>query len=142
MSGYTTRQRTLVLAYLQRHRGRSFTAGEVHQALNLQLGRESAPARSTVFRVMRRLAQEGVVLQLPREGSGVHAYQMDGHGACSDSLHLKCQGCGRLTHLDAAQTRRLADTVRRQFHFDLDPYQSTLYGLCDYCRQGGKTQGA
>lgn len=133
MSGYSTRQRTLILAFLQRNTGRSFTAGEVYLAFSREWGREVMPSRSTVYRVLRRLAQDGVVKRLPREGSRAYAYQMDGEDACGDSLHMKCQACGRLTHLEAAQAGRLADAVRKQLKFELDRRQTTLYGQCEYC---------
>ena len=133
MSGYSTRHRTLILAFLQRHTGRSFTAGEVHQQLSRELGREMLPARSTVYRIMRRLAHEGAVMRLPRQGTGAYAYQMEGHSACDDTLHLHCKACGRLTHLEADQARRLTDTVRKQLRFELDSQQTTLYGKCEHC---------
>lgn len=139
MNSYSTRQRTLVLAFMQRHTGRAWTAAEVHHALGNALGGEVAPSRSTVFRLLRRLSQEGVLMRLTGGGGGAHTYQMDGHAACADALHLKCGCCGTLKHLTATEAKRLNDILRRQLQFELDHHQAMLYGRCSACvrEQGG-----
>lgn len=138
MSGYTTRQRTLILAFMQRHLGHAWTAEQVHRALREEIGREVAPARSTVFRLLRRLNQEGVLMQLPSPDGRGHAYQMDTHAACLDTLHLKCSRCGQLIHLTEAEEKRLKNTLRKQLQFELDHQQATLYGRCAACVQTEK----
>ena len=139
MADYRTRQRDEVLGYMRRHSERAMTAAELADALRRE-GGDAAPGKSTVYRLLCRLADQGLIKRLPRAGARAQAYQMDGHQSCGDSLHLKCVRCGRLTHLTHEQTAPLAGMLRQSHSFDIDEAQTTLYGRCAQCdhQQGGR----
>ena len=93
MNGYQTEQKRLLLDYLSRHAERAFTPAELAQALA-----DGGIGKSTVYRLIARLSEEGAVRRFAREGGGV-AYQYLSGEHCASHLHLRCTACGRVIHL-------------------------------------------
>lgn len=137
MADYRTKQREDVLAFMQRHSGRSMTAAELADALRRE-GGDAAPGKSTVYRLLSKLADQGVIKRLPRAGARAQTYQIDEHQCCGDSLHLKCLRCGRLTHLTREQAKPLTGMLLKSHAFDMDEAQTTLYGRCADCNARGE----
>ena len=92
---YQTRQRRAVLEFLAQHAERQFTVDELLAAMGA-----AAPGRSTAYRLLDRLAEEGAVRRFLPEGTHTAAYQATATGHCDAHLHLKCVTCGKLIHLD------------------------------------------
>ena len=92
---YQTRQRRAVLEFLAQHAERQFTVDELLAAMGT-----AAPGRSTAYRLLDRLAEEGAVRRFLPEGTHTAAYQATATGHCDAHLHLKCVTCGKLIHLD------------------------------------------
>ena len=51
-------------------------------------------------------------------------------------IKLRCEGCGRIVHLDCTHLRHLYDHLEAEHHFRIDPRRTILTGLCQTC--GGK----
>ena len=66
MSVYQTKPRRLILCFLQQHPNRSYTAEELANALAAEYGAEEAPGKSTVYRLVSRLAQEDLIRRFER----------------------------------------------------------------------------
>lgn len=131
MKLYHTEQREQLLTFLRTHADRAYTAEELAE----QLG--GSPALSTVYRLINRLAEEGDVRRLYRDGSRRFLYQATGGEACRSHLHLQCTACGRLIHLDddtSEAMRQMLDTA----DFEVDEGRTVLLGHCRTCR--GKEQ--
>ncbi|MGI6235482.1 MAG: Fur family transcriptional regulator [Christensenellales bacterium] len=131
-AGYQTRQKEQLLAFLAQRPHEALTAAECAAGLLAKWGGE-APGKSTVYRLLKQLSQEGAIKRLPRHGAQPQRYQMDGHAGCLDSVHLKCMACGHLIHLPGAQSRQLVEMVETAFHFRIDQKYTTLYGQCEDC---------
>lgn len=123
-SSYQTQQRRIVLGCFQNNCDRQLTADEV-----LALLGSSAPGKSTVYRVIKKLCEEGVLRRFALEGSSKSAYQLVGASCCSEHLHIKCTGCGMLLHLD----KSAQDELTRKTGFVIDDVRSMLYGKCEKC---------
>lgn len=120
-SAYNTKQRSAVLAFFEEHPGEQFTIDE----LVLRLG----ASKSTAYRLVGKLAEEGTLRRFTREGTTRAAYQLAGAHCCSEHLHIKCIDCGLLVHLD----HDAQDKLTKSTGFMIDDGLSMLYGVCADC---------
>lgn len=128
MKEYQTEQKKMLLLYLSSHAERAFSLAELAAALS-----ECGVGKSTVYRLVARLCDEGAVRRFAREGARGFAYQYLPGGECATHLHLRCTACGRLFHLDAEASRRFAALLERHNGFLLDGGHTTLLGRCGDC---------
>lgn len=132
MKNYETEQKKIIMELLRSRSDRLFSVEELAAACGEQC------SRSTVYRLVRRLAEEGELRRTPAEGGRGFLYQyMEGEG-CHDHLHLKCSLCGQITHLDHRLSAPLLDTIETLIGFSVDTTQTVLHGLCSRCRLRGK----
>lgn len=126
---YQTHQKIALLEFLAKDPQRQYTIDELIE----QMG-EDAPAKSTAYRLVKKLGDEGLVRRFAREGSAGAVYQLAGKSCCSEHLHIKCLGCGLLIHLDGRAQEELAKSTG----FVIDDERSMLYGRCAQCAGRGK----
>lgn len=127
MSGYRTEQKKLLLAYLSLHADEVFTLRAISDTLSA-----CGIGKSTVYRLVSRLVEEGRVRRFAREGGGV-AYQYLAGDDCLLHLHLRCTQCGRVTHLSEKESDMIGRTVLGSHRFKLDEGKTLLLGLCEQC---------
>lgn len=133
MTGYRTRQREALLDYFARHRGQAMSAQALAQAVRDDPAVTPKPGRSTVYRLLQKLADEGLVKRYMQDNSRQFVYEMtDQDEHCSEHLHLKCMTCEKLIHLDREETGRVRRDVARD-GFQLDSRHTVLFGLCADC---------
>ena len=127
MKGYQTEQKRLLLTFLEQNRAHPLTIEEIVCGLS----GERAPGKSTVYRLMTQLVEEGAVRRFVRGNSRHFVYQfmLD---TCHKHLHCRCVSCGRLVHLDE-ETSRSMGKLLQQSGFLLDGQQTTLLGTCGHC---------
>ena len=89
-NSYHTQQRCALLAFLSAHADEQFTVEQLLAAMG-----DEAPGRSTVYRALDRLVEEGTVRRFAPESGGSAAYQAMDPGHCDAHLHLKCDPSGR-----------------------------------------------
>lgn len=123
-TSYHTQQKTAVLAFLRENEHGQYTIDE----LLCELG-EDAPGKSSAYRILKKLCDEGLVRRLIRDGSAGAVYQLAGEKCCSEHLHIKCLDCGTLMHLD----RGAQEELTRATGFVIDDARSMLYGRCARC---------
>lgn len=139
MKTYHTRQKTAVLGFLEAHPQQQYSIQELHEALG------DVSGKSTLYRLIQQLVDEGCVRRFARGASRTFFYQYLGCSDCSGHLHLKCTDCGALVHLEASVSEQVAALVEDR-EFELDE-QTMLYGRCRRCqhreadpKQGGSTE--
>lgn len=113
-----------VLASTERH----LTADDVIDALGRH---ETGIAASTVYRVLHRLIDMGVVEPV-RSGAGATFY----HLLEAPHTHLVCSDCGRVLDLDPraeAALRSFGEIVLADQRFTLHPHLAALLGRCEPC---------
>ena len=133
MASYQTAQRKALLDYLQRHEDEAFTAGEVARGMRLDPQAAVKPATSTVYRLLTLMTQEGSIKRFVREEGRQYLYQALACGRGEGHLHLKCNSCGRLIHMDENRSSRILTEISRQMHFLVDEEQTLLFGCCAEC---------
>lgn len=124
---YNTEKRTELLNFLKQQNGRALTVDEICDGI-LKDGR----GKSTVYRLVSRLVDEGVLRRISDGRTRRVTYQYIYSGSCAEHLHLKCKSCGRLIHLDDVTSHILEKRIMKSEGFVLDD-GALLYGRCESC---------
>lgn len=141
MAEYATEQKKLLLSFLRDRCELAYTVEELVLEMKKTYG-EGIPGKSTVYRLMTRLVEEGTVKRFVRGHSRQFVYQIVAGEHCHSHLHLKCMGCGKLIHLDEGLSEELLGKVRASSDFAVDEEETVLFGACAAChREKGHTHG-
>ena len=130
-----TRQKRMMYEYLRRHAGEHTSAEELLEAME-QAG--EPVAKSTVYRYLKQLEEEGRLRKyLTPERSG-SCYQLAEDARCEEHIHLYCSSCGEVIHIDQSLMRSLSDDLFREAGFHVDDQKTILYGTCRCCAEKDK----
>ena len=121
---YHTQQKTALLSFLSRNADSQYTVDEIIEYMGAD-----APGKSTTYRQIKKLCDDGLVRRFVREGTSSAVYQIAGVNCCCEHLHIKCVDCGRLMHLDD----KAQDALVKSTGFVIDDVRSMLYGHCAEC---------
>src|ERR1700730_14098180 len=84
---------------------------------------------STVYRTLELLEELGLVTHT-HLGHGAPTY----HAAAEQQhLHLVCRVCGQVTEAEPALADPLADKLRAEQGFEIDPAHFAIFGRCAAC---------
>ena len=133
MREYNTEQKKILTEFLRKNRERSYTIEEIAHELKMLYG-TSAPGKSTVYRLIHHLVEEGLVSRLPKGRGRSFVYQSLEGDRCLGHLHMRCMTCGRLIHLDDGLSEELLCKVRDLCGFSVNEKDSVLLGNCLSCR--------
>jgi Fur family ferric uptake transcriptional regulator len=92
---------------------------------------------ATVFRAITSLTEAGLLRKFT-VGSGrgeCACYQYDSCSGKSEHIHLKCEGCGQLIHMDCAFMETILAHFLDEHRFSVDCGRTVIYGLCAECRE-------
>lgn len=137
MAEYKTHQREVLLAYLAQSGDMQYSMDELVQGLSSIYG-ENAPGKSTVYRLINKLVEDGTVKRFEKNNSKQFVYQIAGGEECHHHLHMKCLQCGRLLHMEHELSKELIELIYGDSDFAVDQEQTTLFGRCKECK---KTEG-
>lgn len=124
---YNTTARSRLLSFLQSNSERAFTLEEICGALL-----DGGHGRSTVYRLVPQLVGAGCVRRISDGRTRRVTYQFVGGAACAEHLHLKCNECGKLIHLDREISHALEDALKKSRGFTLDE-GTLIFGRCKDC---------
>lgn len=128
---YQTQQRKILLSFLNTVSDRQLTIEEILEELNSK--GETVP-QSSVYRLMKKLVEEGVVRRHSKEDSRQYVYQIIESEDCHAHLHLQCTECGKLVHLSHEATKEARQWMKGATGFELDQEKTYLYGTCKECK--------
>lgn len=124
---YNTDKRAELVSFFENCGEKEFTAAEIcSNILN------NGGGKSTVYRLISKLVDEGVLRRISDAKTRRVTYQYIHHGHCAEHLHLKCKDCGALIHLDDDTSHILEKEIFKSKGFALDD-GALLYGRCDKC---------
>lgn len=124
MAVYQTKPRKKLIELLEDNREKRLSVDEILEALG-----EDSPGKSTVYRLVKSMEEEGELVRFTREGTNKAEYQLCGASCCSEHLHMRCTGCGLLIHLDS----KAQEALTKSTGFVIDDLHSMLYGKCAAC---------
>ena len=90
MAQYQTEQKKMLLAYMKAHSEDAFTIEELCERLKEEKTFLQAPGKSTIYRLMPKLVEEGLVKRFVKGNSRKFLYQMVCGEHCDRHLHMKC----------------------------------------------------
>lgn len=134
---YSTRQKRELMSFLKEHELENFSVDDV--VFHMQ-GRGSKVGRSTVYRYLESLAEQGNVRKY-QNVQGVTQYQhIDDDEDCTKHFHMMCKQCGTLYHVDCALTETFARHIAEEHGFLLDSRETVMIGICRKC-SGAEREG-
>ncbi|MBE5938267.1 MAG: Fur family transcriptional regulator [Lachnospiraceae bacterium] len=135
MGTYNTLQRRELVEFLVNHSNNQYTVEEIAKELEAHSGQEKKIGKSTVYRLMGKLLEEGVVRRTVKGNSRHFVYQYAGGVTCAHHLHMKCRECGRILHMNDEESRNLMVMLQESSSFNLDIRETLLLGQCDRCSE-------
>jgi len=130
-AGYRTKQSEAVLSYISSLESTHVTAAQIAE----HFAQEGAPiGRATIYRHLDKLTERGMLRKYTTDGvSGACYQQADPQEECLTHLHLKCESCGALLHLDCDVFDDIQLHVLHHHAFQVNAFKTVLYGTCGNC---------
>lgn len=125
MDSRRSRQRDVVLEAVRSTMDHP-TADWVYRQARRRLPRISL---ATVYRNLRRLAQEGTIREIH---AGGHSARFDGN--TGRHYHIRCLGCGRVNDLPMSVDTRLEREAARVMNYRILGHQVEIQGICPLCQ--------
>ena len=129
MPGYNTKQRRILLAFLEQHPDELFSARQIADALKAE-----QISLSAVYRNLVQLEADGQIRRYTKSGTQETFFEYIAAEHCKDVLHMKCVKCGRTFHMTEQSAVMLAELLTRNEQFSLDRNNTVLYGACSQCK--------
>lgn len=133
MAHYQTMQKKKLIEFLTANCEKAFSVEELDVQLKNTAQGAAVPGKSTLYRLIRGLVDDGLVKRLVKGNSRQFIYQIAGE-QCAYHLHMKCMRCGRLIHMEHSESLRLLEEIFQKNRFKVDEKQTVLIGKCDECR--------
>ena len=90
--------------------------------------------RSTIYRNLDKLVENGDILAFKGKDSESAFYQYSGeHKECNEHLHLQCNSCGKIFHLEHGFVGDFMERLRKECKVKLDVSKTMLVGTCEKC---------
>jgi Fur family ferric uptake transcriptional regulator len=124
---YNTKQRQKILDLIQ-SQGVDFTAKDLYESAGHEIG------LTTIYRCIESLEAEGIILRLSQENNTAR-YQYVEPCKHSDHFYLKCDRCGKLTHIDCEKTAGLTEHIAKEHHFLPTDTHIIISGHCASCAE-------
>ncbi len=131
-TGYKTRHRDEIFAFLKENERSHITAGEIHACLR---ERGISIGMTTIYRQLDKLVEDGVVRKYVVDPTSGACYEYTGEGGESDLIHCKCEKCGKLIHLHRLEVERAMSAVTGVGGFEMDVSRTIFYGVCGSCKE-------
>ncbi len=132
MATYNTHQKEMLLEFLKSRPEKQFSVEEL--TAEMEKISDSAPGKSTVYRLIGQLVDKGTVKRFVKGNSRQFLYQIAGSEECHHHLHLKCTECGKLLHMGHELSEQLIKNILGESEFAVAPDSTTLFGFCKDCK--------
>ena len=126
---YHTKQRQLLSEFFQKNPCEPF---RVEQIADLLADAGQPIGKSSVYRNIHMMVEEGILQRDAIDGERTFAYQYIGGEGCAEHLHLKCSTCGLLLHMQNEKTGGIFHAAEGA-GFRIDMKKTILYGSCQAC---------
>jgi len=126
---YSTKQYQAVLHCLEQRGEEPLTAADLAEDLRLS---GNPVGLATIYRQLEKLEHAGSLHKIQTETGAL--YQYCPHASHDhDCFLLRCEGCGRITHLDCNHLKGLYQHLESEHHFHINSHRTILTGLCQNC---------
>ena len=130
-ANYNTKQREAILSYIISRDGTHVTAAQI---LGYFASEGISISRPTVYRHLEKLTKIGKIRRYTTDGISGACYQYADNGAaCHEHVHLKCEECGKLLHLECDRLNEIQRHLSSRHAFRVNALKTVFYGQCDNC---------
>lgn len=130
-NGYSTQKREVILDYLRENSDRAVVITDIVTHL---ADKKLEVNLSTIYRYLDKLIKSGQVIKTVHSRKEQAEYQyIGGHSECHNHLHIKCEKCGMIMHLDCSFMSQIAEHIMLEHGFLLNCEESYLTGICSEC---------
>lgn len=136
LATYKTQQKEMLLDFLKRHPDSPFSIEQIVEGLENEY--EDAPGKSTVYRLVGQLVENGSVMRFVKGNSRQFLYQLTSGEECHSHLHLKCTECGKLLHMGHELSEKVLMNILGENDFTVKADKTTLLGCCKDCKIKGE----
>ena len=134
MAHYQTEQNKKLTDFMNSNSEKAFSVEELYAEMEKIYDKSEIPGKSTVYRLIQQMTEDGIVKRTAKEHSRKFVYQIAGSEHCAFHLHMKCTDCGRILHMDDDDTLQLMAQVFEKNRFSVDKKQTVLVGRCCECK--------
>ena len=134
MAHYQTAQKKILTEFLTKNHEKAFSVEELAEGMEREYSKSCAPGKSTIYRLIQKMADEVSVKRMIGEHSRKFTYQIAAGEHCAYHLHMKCTDCGRLLHMDDDESLRIMKEILKTNKFRIDERQTVLVGKCSNCK--------
>ena len=131
-ANYNTKQGEIIFNYILSLSGSHVTAAQILEHFT----KEGIPiGRTTIYRHLEKLTESGKLRKYITDGISGACYQhLDHREGCRAHLHLKCESCGELQHIDCGVLSEMQQHVFDNHDFHVNLMKTVLYGKCAKCQ--------
>ena len=130
-NAYMTGHKKQILDFFIAHKDKHYTVEEIVSALSAG---ETSPGKSTVYRQVARLWEDGVIRRFESPDTDSFVYQYAVGEGCDHHFHLKCARCGKLIHMECDKLHDVREHILKDHGF-LIGGSSVIYGVCAGCAE-------
>lgn len=128
MRAYQTGQRLLLLSFFRENSEAAFTVDQIAQNFS-----DAQISRSAIYRNVDKMAQDGLLRKTPAAEGRKMLYQYVACKAPCERIHLRCEQCGRVFHMEDKADEEALKSVLQKEGFRLDDRATILPGICREC---------
>ncbi len=129
MTKYSTDQRKKILNFFSTHPHEIFSARQIFDMLD-----DSHISISTIYRNLSELEKAGKITRCNKAGTREAFFKYTHLEECKHCIHLSCKKCGKIFHMDKAQSDDLISKTAQNEQFFIEQTDSVLYGVCGNCQ--------
>lgn len=131
MREYQTEQRKRLLAFFEENSTQQFTIDEVEERLSA----DTTISRSAIYRNVSRMVGGGLLKKALTKDGRKTLYQFADCVGCCERIHLQCERCGKVSHMEKEADEAALRGVLLGNGFQLDEHATMLVGVCKACRE-------
>ncbi len=133
MITYKTKQQDLLMSYLEKMHGKHFTVEDIIEYFSKK---DVTLGKATIYRQLEKLVADGKVVRyfIDEKTAACFEYTAECF-AEKNHIHIKCEKCGKLIHLESEEILRLQKSILKEHGITLNPHRTVFYGVCPECRK-------
>ncbi|MBQ6041561.1 MAG: transcriptional repressor [Oscillospiraceae bacterium] len=132
MATYNTIQRESLLSFFHDHCHTAMTVPQIYEKMICE-ETDYVPGESTIYRLVKRLADEGVLTRRVDVRSRQYIYQLADGEACHCKVRMRCKICGKIIELHHDCSHKLLGDLLKNESFSAD-HEITITGICGDCK--------
>lgn len=130
-SEYNTKQKQILIDHLKNNPQKQFTIQQIAE----EICAKSKIGKSTVYRLVSKLTDDGVIMRYMNDSNNKVVYQyVDLSKGCHHHFHLKCSDCGKTVHLENNDEEAAILNILSKNEFSMSENKTMLFGKCRNCK--------